>query len=106
MKKDKESHRKEKTDTDSRKTIIEAAAMFSRLSPDVQDSIIALVKSLLSENKWYRMSSNARRWSSLIVFGLSIPIKPFSSHCKRRERFHQFLYQMIYPVARDKHRTN
>lgn len=51
MKKDKESHRKEKTDTDSRKTIIEAAAMFSRLSPDVQDSIIALVKSLLSENK-------------------------------------------------------
>lgn len=52
MKKDKESHRsKEKTDADSRKTIIEAAAMFSRLSPDVQDSIIALVKSLLSENK-------------------------------------------------------
>ena len=51
MKKDKESHCKEKTDADSRKTIIEAAAMFSRLSPDVQDSIIALVKSLLSENK-------------------------------------------------------
>lgn len=51
MKKDKESHRKKKTDADSRKTIIEAAAMFSRLSPDVQDSIIALVKSLLSENK-------------------------------------------------------
>ena len=51
MKKDKESHHKEKTDADSRKTIIEAAAMFSRLSPDVQDSIIALVKSLLSENK-------------------------------------------------------
>lgn len=51
MKKDKEPHRKEKTDADSRKIIIEAAAMFSRLSPDVQDSIIALVKSLLSENK-------------------------------------------------------